>query len=208
MENFLDALQNNDGFIHQWGYLILFAAAWLEGFNSMIVGGFLASLGKLNLWGALGVMTLGHMCSGFSWYAVGFFGGARPLERWGKHMWLDGKRLAQAHEYVDRHGGKAILITKFTVGLTIATLIIAGVLKMRLRRFFFYNFFGSLIWTGITVSFGYLFGASFRAIAGTLQDTLRIIMLFFVFLGGAFALWYGIRALSRTRMVKTLSDKE
>ena len=208
MEYFLATISANDEFIHQWGYLVLFAAAWLEGLNTMIIGGVLASLGKLNPV-ALGlVMALGHMASGFTWYAIGFYGGHAALEKWGPRLGLTPKRLYRAEQYFERHGGKAVVVTKFTVGLTIAALIIAGTLKMRLKKFTAYNAAGSLIWAVLTVGIGYTFGLSFRLAAEYLESFTRLVIFSAIFASTAFALWYILRWMFRRRLTHVASTEE
>lgn len=206
MDDFLAILQHNDQLIRQWGYLLLFGASWLEGLNSMILAGFIASLGKLNIFLVLIVITAGHAFSGFSWYAVGFFGGAKPLARWGKYIRIDGGRLAQAQSYFEKHGGKTIFVTKFTVGFTIATLILAGTLKMRLKKFAVYNFLGSAAWACMTAFFGYAFGLSFKLLAQYIQGFTHLVVLFLLFFGSAVTIWYLLRAFFRTSLLASISE--
>ncbi|MDP3963484.1 MAG: DedA family protein [bacterium] len=208
MEQFIITIQQNDELIRQWGYVVLFFAAWFEGLNTMIIGGFLASLGKLNPAFLIIIMSLGHMMSGYMWYGLGFYGGYKPLERWGVRMKLSPERLDQATAYFEKHGGKAIVVTKFTVGLTIATLIIAGILKMQLKKFTWYNAAGSCIWSAITVGFGYTFGLSFRLIAQYIESFTRLVVFFFIFLGGALAIWYALRWIFRKQFTRMAAMKE
>ena len=41
-------------------YLFLFIGAILEGLNTLVIGGFLASVNKLNVWGTFLLLLLGH----------------------------------------------------------------------------------------------------------------------------------------------------
>ncbi len=206
MDHFLAILQYNDELIRRWGYLLFFAASWIEGLNSMILAGFVASLGKLNIFLVIPVIALGHAFSGFSWYAVGFFGGTSALERFGKYFHIAQKRILQAQAYFEKHGGKAIVVTKFTVGFTITTLILAGTLKMPLRKFAAYNFIGSAIWACMTALFGYTFGLSFRLLAHYIESITNIILLFLLCLGGAIGFWHLLRAVFRTSLLGSISN--
>src|SRR3989338_7257731 len=161
MDRLLQLLQENEAFIRQWGYLALFFASWAEGLNSMIIGGFLVATGKLGFFWVCIAMASGHILSGFSWYGAGYVGGAKLLERWGHRIRLTPQRIAVAQSYFEKHSGKALFVAKFTVGFTITTLLLAGILKMHFKKFALYNFLGSVAWTGATLFFGYSFGLSF-----------------------------------------------
>ena len=204
MEHFLSVIQHNDAFIQRWGYGVLFGAAWIEGFHSMIIGGFIASLGKLNVWIVVLVMSIGHVMAGFSWYTLGFVLGAKPLARWGKYLRLNEEKLSQAGQYFEKHGGKAIFFTQVTVGLTIAVCILAGVLKIRVKKFALYNALGSLTWTAITVLFGYTFGLSFKLFSHYMQSFTRVIIFFFVFLAGAVIVWHILQKVFQSRFLKSV----
>ncbi|MDO8558182.1 MAG: DedA family protein [bacterium] len=206
MDHFLNILQHNDEVIRRWGYIIFFGASWIEGFNSMIFAGFIASLGKLNIFLVIPLITVGHSFSGFSWYAVGFFGGASSVVRWGKYLRISNEHLEEARTYFERHGGKAIVITKFTVGFTIATLILAGTLKMRLKKFAVYNLLGSAIWACLTGLFGYTFGLSFKLLTHYIESLTYLVVFFFIFLAGAIGLWYVLRAIFRTSLLRAISE--
>ena len=163
----------------------------------MIIGGFLVATGKLGFLGAFVAMALGHTLSGLSWYAIGYVGGAKLLERWGRRIRLTPRRIALAQSYFEKHSGKALFATKFTVGLTIATLVLAGTLKMRFKKFSLYNFFGSVAWACVTLFFGYSFGLSFKLLSRYIESFTRIVIVFFILLGGAIALWHILQFILR-----------
>jgi len=206
MESIVEFFQQNNDFVRQWGYLVLLGAAWAEGLHSMILGGFVASLGQLNIHWVLVVMTAGHVLAGMCWYAVGYFGGAKPLFRWGRRIKLDEKKLGAIQKYFERYGGRAILVTKFTVGFTIATLIAAGVLKMHFRKFLWYNFVGSAGWTALTVLFGYSFGLSYRLLLHYMAGFTKAFAFFLAFLGGAIVLYHLLRLIFRTKIFRAIGN--
>jgi len=207
MSHLLTLLQQNNQAIRQWGYPVLFAAAWLEGFNSMIIGGFIASVGKLNIWLVFLVMTLGHTLSGVMWYAMGFFGGYKLLQRWGQYVWLDQERLERFREHFAKYGGRVIFITHITVGFTIAAVILAGALKMQFKKFMAYVFLGSLTWTAMTVFFGYTFGLSFRLLTQFIESFTRVTLLFFLLMGAAILLWHILQKRLRVNFTPPESEE-
>src|SRR3989338_11321263 len=112
--------------------------------NTIILSGFLASIGSVEFWPVLLIVLAGEILNGYMWYAVGYFGGAKPIDKWGRKDEKSRKIIEKVEEYFNRYSGRAIILTKLTFSLTIATLIMAGSLKYDFRKFHLYNFVGSL----------------------------------------------------------------
>jgi membrane-associated protein len=95
-------------------------------------------------------------------YAIGRFAGLRIIElsgsdpRWGR--WVNPAYIARAHEFFERHGGKAIVLGRFMPIVRTFVPFVAGVAEMSYPAFAFYNVTGALAWVGICVGAGYLFG--------------------------------------------------
>jgi membrane-associated protein len=92
---------------------------------------------------------------------VGYFFGTKSdkflLRR--KDNWLFKKKyLFQAKEFYDRKGGGAIVLARFLPIVRTFAPIVAGMVKMKLPKFSFYNFLGSFLWAGIIVTAGFLLG--------------------------------------------------
>jgi membrane-associated protein len=76
-----------------------------------------------------------------------------------KDNWLFKKKyLYQAKDFYDRKGGGAIVLARFLPIVRTFAPIVAGMVKMRLGKFSFYNILGSFLWAGIIVSAGFLLG--------------------------------------------------
>lgn len=184
----------------------------IEGLNTMVLGGFLVSTGSIPLLPTFLVFTLGYTVNGYLWYLVGYWGGAKPIDKWGRKDPKSEKIINTVQHYFEKHSGKAIVITKFTFSLTIAALIMAGSLKYNLKRFTLYNFVGSIGWVAMTLFIGYFFGQSYKFFIVYLKN----FTYFLVFLGGAIALIYilklsiksaFIQSILMHEMVRHLSEK-
>src|SRR3989338_1842443 len=158
MDAFLNFLQLNFPVLFSHKYIFLFLGAAIEGLNTMVLGGFLVSTKSIPFLPTFLVFTLGYTLNGYLWYAVGYFGGAKPIDRWVRTKPRSDKVITTVQSYFEKHSGKAIIITKFTFSLTIAALIMAGSLKYNLKRFTLYNFIGSIGWVAMTLFIGYFFG--------------------------------------------------
>src|SRR3989344_2379579 len=140
MENALHFLEQTFPFIIGYKYIFLFLGSIFEGLNSMVLGGFLVSVGTIKLLPIFLIFTLGYVINGYLWYTVGYFAGAKPIDKWARKDQKGRKIVEKVEEYFHRYSGRAIVITKFTFSLTVATLIMAGSLKYDLKKFTLYNF--------------------------------------------------------------------
>lgn len=186
----------------EYGYWFMIAGAFIEGFNMMILAGFLSSIGHFNLWLSLIAVATGHTLSGYAWYAVGYWSGAPAMEKWGHRIRLTEDKQQRMKEYFARYSGSTILITKFTFALTIATMIFAGSMRMNFRRFSLWNILGSFGWGIITVAIGYLFGESYKVA----REYITNIGIGIAFVVGAGVVLFFIRQAVKTKFVRDRVD--
>ena len=170
----------------------------------MVLGGFLVSIGAVKLAPLFLLMLLGNTINGYMWYSVGFFGGAKALDKWGHKEKLSHEIIEKVTRYFNHYSGWAIVFSKLTFSFEIATLVAAGSLKYGLKDFSKYNFLGSLGWTFITFSIGFVFGQSFNLFSIFIKN----LAYFFVFLLTAIALVVIIKILMRSAFVKSLKFDE
>ena len=81
---------------------------------------------------------------------------ARTDRRWGR--WVNPAYIARAHDFFERHGGKAIVLGRFMPIVRTFVPFVAGVAEMTYPAFALYNVTGALAWVGLCVGAGYLFG--------------------------------------------------
>lgn len=200
MDTFFNFFQSSFPAIIHYKYLFLFLGATIEGMNTIILAGFLASIGSIALLPMFLLCVLGATVNGYIWYVVGYFAGAKPIDKWGRKDPKSRRIIEKVEEYFGKYSGRAIIFTKLTWSLTIATLIMAGSFKYNLRKFFWYNFLGSAGWVGITFFVGYFFGQSYKLLLVYLQNVFYIL----AFLGGAVAIIYFIKMSSRSVFIRSL----
>ncbi len=66
--------------------------------------------------------------------------------------------IERAHAFYEKHGGKAILLSRFLPILRTFTPFVAGISKMNLAKFTMYNLLGAVAWVLIFMMGGYFFG--------------------------------------------------
>jgi len=157
-------------------YFFVYLGTALEGMYSAILAGFLASIGTVSFWPVLWVALAGGFTNGFLWYAVGYFVGSRPIDKWGRKENRVGKIIQRVEQYFCKYGGGAVLLAKMTWSVTTATMIVAGSLKYNWKKFAMYNFVGSVGWAFMFVFFGFFFGHGYGFLVEYIKDLLVFIL--------------------------------
>src|SRR5258708_154486 len=199
----VDSIEIQFPFLVHYKYLFLFISTFIQGLNSIILAGFSLSLRTVSFLPAVIICIVGDFFNGWAWYAVGYFGGAKPIDKWGRKDPKSRKVIETVERYFHRYSGRAIVFTKLTWSLTIATIVMAGSFKYDFKKFSWYNFLGGLGWVGITFTVGLLFGKGYRAVA--LVNNLGYIMLF---LGSAILLIFAFKLIFRSKFIQSLTAME
>ena len=92
--------------------------------------------------------------------------------------------LDRAHEYFDRHGGRAVFVGRWVGAMRAIVPLVAGSAGMRFRRFLPWNVAASLSWGAAVVSAGYLLGAEVAGLVDRLGQVVSGVALV------ALALWW------------------
>lgn len=95
--------------------------------------------------------------------SVGYWFGKKsgPLLFERRDTWLfKRKHVLQAKEFYDKKGGGAIILARFLPIIRTFAPIVAGVVKMDLKKFTFFNIIGCILWVVSMIMSGYLLGAN------------------------------------------------
>lgn len=150
-----------------WIYLILFLIVFCE--TGLVVAPFLPGDSLLfasgALWASSGMrvevlaLTLigAAFCGDNCNYWIGRLLGSRIA---GKNhpRFLNRRALDRTHEFYVRHGGKTLIMARFVPIVRTFAPFVAGVGRMIYIRFLAFSVAGALLWVGLLVSCGYLFG--------------------------------------------------
>jgi membrane-associated protein len=74
------------------------------------------------------------------------------------HRLLNRHHLEEAHAFFERHGGMAIVLTRFMPIIRTFVPFVAGAGAMSYRPFLVYNVAGGILWVATCVGAGYAFG--------------------------------------------------
>lgn len=150
-----------------WGYLIVFLAAFLE--RSLLVGlvipgnvvvmlaGLYAGVGDLNIAWIVAIAFIGSLLGDNLGYLIGLKLGRPLIDKHGDFMRM-GARVSLVETYFDKYGGATILIARFVTFLGALVCPVAGMSMMNFRRFLYYELLGSLLWAMAFGLLGYFCG--------------------------------------------------
>jgi membrane-associated protein len=152
-----------------WLYVVLFLVIFCE--TGLVVTPFLPGDSLLFAVGALcaldgspllvGVILPLLLVAAVLGDAVNYSVGRRvgPRVFTSETSWLlNKKHLARTQGFYEKYGGKTIIIARFIPIIRTFAPFVAGIGHMRYRRFFSFNVIGALLWVGLFIPVGYIFG--------------------------------------------------
>ena len=89
-------------------------------------------------------------------YLIGRFVGRHLLSK--PRRYLRPEHVEQAHEFYERHGGMAIVFSRFLPIVRTLAPFVAGVARMDFRHLLAYAAVAAAAWVGVFLGAGYLFG--------------------------------------------------
>jgi len=137
----------------------LFFGFFLPGDSLLFTAGFIASQ-RPDLFNLPTMMVLLAIAA-IAGDSVGYWSGekfGRRLFQREDSIWFHKKHLVTAHEFYEKHGGKAIILARFLPAVRTFVPIVAGMAQMSYRRFLLFNVFGGLFWVIGLSGAGFVFG--------------------------------------------------
>lgn len=155
--------------VNQYGlltYLILFVVIFCEtglvvtpvlpGDSLLFAAGALAAGTDLDPWILFVSLAVAAVLGDAANYSIGRRIGHRAFS--GEVRWLKQEYLDRTRDFYLRHGGKTIFLARFVPIVRTFAPFVAGVGEMPYRHFATYNVVGGIVWVGLFVFGGYLFG--------------------------------------------------
>lgn len=140
----------------------LVVTPFLPGDSLLFAAGALAATGALDIRLVLVLLTTAAVVGNIVNYSVGRLVGPRVFRAapgtGGLQRLLNRDYLDRAHAFFERHGGKAIVLTRFVPIIRTFVPFVAGAGAMRYPTFLIYNLAGGVLWVGVCAGAGYAFG--------------------------------------------------
>lgn len=161
-------------FTSDYGIWVLLPIAILEGPVATVLGGFMASLGRLSPWSVYGIVVLGDMLGDALMYSLGRWGMVH-LRRFGKYIGMTNDKKDRVTAFFAAHEKKALVFSKVAHGIGITGLLTAGALRIPYARYFYMCGAVSVVQALVFFVLGYFFGHAYQSILGAF-DTVSIIL--------------------------------
>ncbi len=164
-----------EGFLREYGYIVLLVGTFLEGETMVLVAGYMAKVGLLDLNLVILSSFCGTYCGDQLYFFIGRRWGHLLVHRTKSVSWQ--QRTARVMNLLQRFDVWFILGFRFVYGVRNVTPFALGASTIRSSRFMVYNAFAAIIWA-ITFAYGgFVFGHAMEAF---LEEVKTYQMTFFV----------------------------
>ena len=150
-----------------WVYAILFAVIFAEtglvvtpilpGDSLLFVAGTIAAVGGLDVHLLVVLLIVAAILGNSVNYAIGRWAGKRFFVDRGSR-WLNPVYLERTHAFYERHGGMAVVISRFVPIIRTYVPFVAGMAAMDAARFTAFNVGGAVLWCASLLYAGFFFG--------------------------------------------------
>jgi len=180
------------GYLQLHGYWVLFVGTFLEGEAILIMAGFLAFQGYLNVTGVIITSWAGSFLGDQCYFYIGRFKGKSLLRRFHSIA----RKFREALRLIEKYGSFVAFISRYTYGFRIVLPIILGITSLAPRKFFWINLLSALSWAVVFSMGGYLFGKSAALVlddAGKYEQYLMLALAGFVMIAWCFHAYHAFK---------------
>lgn len=183
---FIHQLLDVKGLI-EWGGLLaiciivfvetgLFVGFFLPGDSLLITAGIVAATGSLNLMTLLIFVPLCAIIGDQVGYYIGHKMGLYLFSKPDSFLFKR-EHLIKTQLFYAKHGPKTIVLARFVPLIRTFAPAVAGAAGMDYKKFVFYNIFGGLLWTLLTLLAGYFVGSAIPNVEKYLHVVIGIVIL-------------------------------
>lgn len=176
-------------FLISFSESLAFIGSIIPGTVTMTAFGILAGSGMMRIDLTLLAATLGAIAGDSASYGIGVIFSDRLTNMWPFKRYPQWLRYGQ--DYFERHGGKSVLIGRFTGPLRSIIPIIAGMMQMNRWHFLVANVTSAIGWALLYVMPGVLIGAASNELSAQSASMLFVVIL--CFLGMVWAITLGLK---------------
>ncbi|MBK8004050.1 MAG: DedA family protein [Gemmatimonadetes bacterium] len=173
LKDFIDLFLHLDKHLNEligqygtWTYAILWLIVFCEtglvvtpflpGDSLLFAAGTFAGMGTLNPWLLFVLLTVAAILGDTVNYWIGKKIGPRAFT--GTVPFLNQAHLRKTEAFYEKHGAITIIVARFVPIVRTFAPFVAGVGSMNYGRFLAYNVAGGVLWVGLFIFGGYLFG--------------------------------------------------
>lgn len=173
-----------EGLISTYGYAAIGIGTFIEGETILVLGGFAAHRGYLDLpwviiWGFLGTVIGDQL-----YFYMGRIKGKRFIEK--RPQWKANSDKVLV--LLNKHHAWVILGFRFMYGLRTVTPFLIGASNVSPLRFLILNLFGAALWSVTIGLLGYLFGDVLELTLGNIKKYELLVYVFLTMIGAT--IWF------------------
>jgi membrane-associated protein len=147
-------------------FLVIFAETgfvvtpFLPGDGFLFTVGVIAGTtgGGLNLWLSMLIMMVAAIAGNLVNFHIGRYFSAK-LNDGKQRKWLNPKYLREGHEFFEKHGHQAVILSRFFPIFRTFVPFVAGLALMDTKKYTLYTFIGGISWVILLTLAGYFLGS-------------------------------------------------
>ena len=191
---------NVEQLITHYGYITVLIGAFLEGETIVIIAGFAAHRGYLELPYVMVATFIGAYLGDQFYFYIGHFKGQAFINK--RPTWQ--AKTARVFRLLEKHQTLLILGFRFIYGIRTVTPFILGSSGISPLRFLVLNFCGALSWSIVISSLGYYFGQVLELFIGKIKSYEKWIILALLLM--SIIVWFVAKWRDRKRLAATQNN--
>ncbi|MGD1018677.1 MAG: DedA family protein/thiosulfate sulfurtransferase GlpE [Verrucomicrobiia bacterium] len=163
-------------FMARYGLLLVFLVVFVEQLGAplpsppfLLAAGGLAGVGKMNALLVLVLGTLAALLADTIWFYIGRYRGHRVVKLLCRISLEPDTCVRRTEDVFVKHGMRGVVVAKFVPGLGTVMPPLAGMSRMDVRRFLFFDGLGGFLYVGCFVLLGFLFRSQLQQVAEGLE---------------------------------------
>ncbi len=173
--------------VTDYGYLAILIGTFLEGEVILVIGGFLAHRGYLDLPVVIAVAFIGTLAGDQLYFYLGRTRGKRFIDK--RPGWKAGSD--RVFRLLERHEVLLILGFRFLYGIRTVTPFALGLSGIAPLRYLVLNICGAMVWALVVGTLGYYFGYALEIVIGEIKKYELLVIGVLIVL--AMIAWVGYR---------------
>jgi membrane-associated protein len=153
----------------------LFIGFFLPGDSLLVTAGVFAAAGHLHLGWLLSLVWICAVAGDQLGYWIGRRAGD-TLYRRNDSFLFKKRHLERAYEFYSKYGGKTVVLARFVPIIRTFASPVAGIGRMRYRRFLSYDIFGGFLWVWSMTLLGYFLGSTIPEIDKNMHIVIAVVV--------------------------------
>lgn len=176
-------------FVSSYGYYAVFLGALFEGETVLVLAGFAAHRGMLDLRYVIAIAFVASTLGDQIFFHLGRLYGVAILARFSVLR----ARVPAVQRMLAQYHSMLIPAVRFLYGLRIAGPMVIGISGISSVRFAVFNMLGAIVWAVVISLAGYYFGALLEVLLQDIKHIEGAILLGMILVSGALWLWHRAR---------------